>query len=418
MYTSATRWSLASPVTFATVPSTTRSRPSLLVAITQCASCARFVALREVGLATKCNASSTHTANNGARCGNPSWRTVASQYVSASARRSRASAHGVGVVSPARYGCSAAGAFSAIAYLLQLCRSPYVLVEPEEVCGVVATLDLNEPLPGRVRVGRADSRFALVAEEVDVHARVALLQRPPRRHCQARPPRLGSLLRSSGAGVARLELYTLEDDRRPLGVEDATLTLPVPISIPSRYGPSAVDPDFISAIARIYADLQAGSFAVSLPGFLEPSDRDTMRDDRLPVYAAGGEQGQRASHRERVGVGTTDGQLASEDVVGPYGDLGLWWSHPHPHDRPARFGGLHRGPHRLGATDALERPVRHAFRQRLRLHGHGADLADAVPPAGIRLADEYLRRARRYEKRGAQNPYRAGAEDQGAFPRT
>src|SRR5829696_5429317 len=177
MYTSATRWSLASPVTFATVPSTTRSRPSLLVAITQCASCARFVALREVGLATKCNASSTHTANNGARCGNPSWRTVASQYVSASARRSRASAHGVGVVSPARYGCSAAGAFSAIAYLLQLCRSPYVLVEPEEVCGVVATLDLNEPLPGRARIGRADPRFALVAEEVDVHARVALLQR-------------------------------------------------------------------------------------------------------------------------------------------------------------------------------------------------------------------------------------------------
>src|SRR5919112_3419695 len=116
MYTSATRWSLASWLTFATVPSTTRSRASLLVAMTQCASCARFVALREVRLATKCNAPSTHTANNGARCGSPSWRTVASQYVSASA-------HGVGVVSPARYGCSAAGAFSAIAYLLQLCRS-------------------------------------------------------------------------------------------------------------------------------------------------------------------------------------------------------------------------------------------------------------------------------------------------------
>src|ERR671910_551166 len=177
MYTSATRWSLASWLTFATVPSTTRSIASLLVAMTRCASCARFVALREVRLATKCNASSTHKANNGARCGSPSWRTVASQYVSASARRPRASAHGVGVVSPARYGCSAAGAFSAIAYLLQLCRSRYVLVEPEDVCGVVAALDLNEPLPGRARVGRADSRFALVAEEVDVHARVALLQR-------------------------------------------------------------------------------------------------------------------------------------------------------------------------------------------------------------------------------------------------
>jgi hypothetical protein len=113
-----------------------------------------------------------------------------------------------------------------------------------------------------------------------------------------------------------------------------------------------------------------------------------------------------------------DSQLAPEDVIWSYGDLSLWWSHTHPHDRPTRFGGLYRSPHRLGATDALEHPVRHAFRQRLRLHGHSADLADAVPPAGIRLADEYLRRARRYEKRGAQNPYRTGAEDQGAFPRT
>src|SRR5829696_6401869 len=92
------------------------------------------------------------------------------QYVSASA-------HGVGVVSPARYGCSAAGSFSAIAQLLQLCRSRDVLVEPEEVGGVVAALDLDEPLPGGARVGRADPRFALLAEEVDVDARVALLQR-------------------------------------------------------------------------------------------------------------------------------------------------------------------------------------------------------------------------------------------------
>jgi hypothetical protein len=91
-------------------------------------------------------------------------------------------------------------------------------------------------------------------------------------------------------GVVRLELYVLGDNRRPLAVEDAHPNTPVPISVPSRYRPSAVDPDFISAIARIYADLQAGSFAVRLPGFLKPSDRDTMRDDRPPVYAAGGKQ--------------------------------------------------------------------------------------------------------------------------------
>jgi len=218
--------------------------------------------------------------------------------------------------------------------------------------------------------------------------------------------------------VARLELYTLEDDRRPLGVEDATLTLPVPISIPSRYGPSAVDPDFISAIARIYAHLQAGSFAMRLPSFLEPSDRDTMRDDRLPVDAAGGEQGQRASHRERVGVGAADGQLASEDVIGPYGDLGLWWSHAYPHNRPARFGSLHRSPHRFGATDAFEYFLSHSFGYRLRLYGLAADFTDVVPPARIGLADENFGRACRHEKRDAQNPYRAGAEDQGAFPRT
>jgi hypothetical protein len=91
-------------------------------------------------------------------------------------------------------------------------------------------------------------------------------------------------------GVVRLELYVLGDNRRPLPVEDAHPNTPVPISVPSRYRPSAVDPDFISAIARIYADLQAGSFAVRLPGFLKPSDGDTMRDDRPPVYAAGGKQ--------------------------------------------------------------------------------------------------------------------------------
>src|SRR5215204_6472852 len=176
MHTSAARWSLASSPTFAAVPSTTRSRASLLVAMTQCASCARFVALREVGLATKHNAPSTQAPNNGTRCGSPSGRTVASQYVSASARRSRASDHGVGVVSSARYGCSAVGVFSAIARLLLHCRRRDILVEPEEVGGVIAMLDLSESIPGRLRIGLANPLLALLAQEAHIRTTLTLTQ--------------------------------------------------------------------------------------------------------------------------------------------------------------------------------------------------------------------------------------------------
>src|SRR3712207_4058178 len=143
-----------------------------------------------------------------------------------------------------------------------------------------------------------------------------------------------------------------------------------------------------------------------------------MRDDGLPVDASRCEQGQRASHRERIGVGAADGQLSPEDVVGSYGDFGVGWSYAHPKNRPARFGSLHRSPHRLGATDAFEYFLSHSFGYRLRLYGLGADFSDMVPPARIGLADEDLGRARRHEECGAQNSYRAGSEDQCPLPRT
>src|SRR5439155_13383534 len=53
-----------------------------------------------------------------------------------------------------------------------------VLVEPEHVRGVVTSLDLGQPIPGRARVGVADPLLALVGEEVDVGAMVVLAERP------------------------------------------------------------------------------------------------------------------------------------------------------------------------------------------------------------------------------------------------
>src|SRR6266511_1762718 len=52
-----------------------------------------------------------------------------------------------------------------------------VLVAVEQVGRVVATLDRRQPLPGRPRVGLADARRALVAQEVDVRAGVTVSQR-------------------------------------------------------------------------------------------------------------------------------------------------------------------------------------------------------------------------------------------------
>src|SRR5215211_4481958 len=56
-------------------------------------------------------------------------------------------------------------------------RRPYVLVEPEKVHRVVATLDRSEPVPGRTRVGLADPPLALIAEKADVRTAVTLAQR-------------------------------------------------------------------------------------------------------------------------------------------------------------------------------------------------------------------------------------------------
>jgi hypothetical protein len=50
-----------------------------------------------------------------------------------------------------------------------------VLVEPEEVRGVVAALGPREPLPGFPRIGRPEPRLALVTDKVDVRALVAAL---------------------------------------------------------------------------------------------------------------------------------------------------------------------------------------------------------------------------------------------------
>src|SRR6266545_4324127 len=52
-----------------------------------------------------------------------------------------------------------------------------VLVAPKQVGGVVASLDRHQPVPGRPRVGLADPRRALLAEEVHVRAAVPLPQR-------------------------------------------------------------------------------------------------------------------------------------------------------------------------------------------------------------------------------------------------
>src|SRR5215211_5257899 len=182
MYASATRWSLTSPDTFVASPSTTRSSASLLAAMTQCGSREVFgfaggSASDEVQRAANPDAQqryevrqpvSTHRRQpvcirvrqalarfqpRGRITGKvelPGRRLLLSHHSTPTAR------------SPGRYS-----------------------VEAEEVGGVVAALDLDEPIPGRPRVGRAHPPLALVAQEVDVHAAIALLQR----RCEIAYPR-------------------------------------------------------------------------------------------------------------------------------------------------------------------------------------------------------------------------------------
>ena len=66
--------------------------------------------------------------------------------------------------------------FSAIDHVLLLDRRRDILVEPEEVGGIIATLDLGEPIPGRLRVGLAYPLLALFAQEAHVRTTVALTQ--------------------------------------------------------------------------------------------------------------------------------------------------------------------------------------------------------------------------------------------------
>src|SRR5215211_4630057 len=181
-YASASRWNLASSVTLAASPSTTTSRHSATlqpVVTTQCVFCARFFALRSVRPVVKYRTSSNQTAAIGVTCGRPSGRTVDSQYTFAVARISRASSHGVAVaLSLLNCGSSSVkGSLSVIARLLLPGRRRYVLVEAKEVGGIVATLDLSQPVPGRPGVGLTDAPLALLAEKACVRATVTLTQR-------------------------------------------------------------------------------------------------------------------------------------------------------------------------------------------------------------------------------------------------
>src|SRR5438046_6633624 len=45
-----------------------------------------------------------------------------------------------------------------------------VLVQPEDVVGVVATLDLDEAVPGRARIRLVDPRRPVLGQEVDIGA--------------------------------------------------------------------------------------------------------------------------------------------------------------------------------------------------------------------------------------------------------
>src|SRR5215212_1895251 len=53
---------------------------------------------------------------------------------------------------------------------------PYVLIEPEQVRRIVATLDLSEPLQCWAWVGFADAPLALIAEEANIRSVVTLAQ--------------------------------------------------------------------------------------------------------------------------------------------------------------------------------------------------------------------------------------------------
>src|SRR3712207_3454290 len=77
-----------------------------------------------------------------------------------------------------------------------------VLVEPEEVRGVVSSLDLDETVPRRARVGGSNGVPTLLAEEVDVRPQVALAHvRDEVRHpALARGPVVGAVVEGRDRG--------------------------------------------------------------------------------------------------------------------------------------------------------------------------------------------------------------------------
>src|SRR5918994_3019972 len=72
------------------------------------------------------------------------------------------------------------------AQVLPLDRRRDVLVEPEDIARVIATLDLSEPIPGRLGIGLAEPILALLAQEAHVSTALILTQS----RCEIAYPRL------------------------------------------------------------------------------------------------------------------------------------------------------------------------------------------------------------------------------------
>src|SRR5215212_3366405 len=100
---------------------------------------------------------------------------------------------------------------------------PYVLVEAEEVVGVIATLERLEPVVLLGPVGPADALLTLLHQEVHVDARVVGLQRRPEvpdplPHLgEAHGPigRTGDVVRMPGAASAEGRLLLAHARGRP-----------------------------------------------------------------------------------------------------------------------------------------------------------------------------------------------------------
>ena len=93
---------------------------------------------------------------------------------------------------------------------------PYVLVEAEEVVGVVAALERLEPVVLPCPVGLANTLLSLLHEEVHVDARVVGLQRRPEV-----PGPLPLLVEALYPSVAPVMLYVCPAMRPPKAVSSS-----------------------------------------------------------------------------------------------------------------------------------------------------------------------------------------------------